>query len=332
MPPGLVRARRERLVGTEDEGQRALDQQAARFDHVCDRRVGRQAQRIRRYVSTDMVTAEGHRRHRRAVLAAWGEADLDPRAASQPVHDANDADRREHAAVLKKPRREVDDLQPCATRVRHLGAHDRRVALIGLSNRDAILQFDVEPALIAVIVEQRTEHRITVEARYAHPHDARTRVDQRTDARVADDPKLKIRCLRFHRSSFLLRTPARAPFPPAAAPGRAARDRRHIRESTALRATARGNGPLSSKPWRKASASNARPRPSSTPPVKYTPPVALKARHRSPANSPSACANALAARRAAVSPACARAATSAGSAASSALRATASNSARPAPA
>ncbi len=39
MPPGLVRARRERLVGTEDKGQRALDQQAARLDHVCDRRV-----------------------------------------------------------------------------------------------------------------------------------------------------------------------------------------------------------------------------------------------------------------------------------------------------
>jgi hypothetical protein len=63
--------------------------------------------------------------------------------------------------VLRKARSEVDDLQARSVHVHHLGAQDRRVALVGLRDRSVVLQFDVEAPLFAIIVEQRT--RVAVE-------------------------------------------------------------------------------------------------------------------------------------------------------------------------
>ena len=161
------------------------------FDDVRDRGIRRQPQRIRRYSRADVVRAERDRRRFLAVARARQEADAHAWAARQLADDPHEADRSEDAAVLVEPRGEVDDFDPATVGVLHLGAQDRRVLEVVLPDRRSPFEFDVEPALRTVAVEQRAEHRVAVEPRHAHPHDARVRVDQRPDAGVADNREVK---------------------------------------------------------------------------------------------------------------------------------------------
>jgi hypothetical protein len=86
--PGLERTCLQRFVRAKDEGQRIVDQEAAGFDHMRDRRVGRQPQPVDGHFGAYVMTAEGHRRLRRAVIATRGEANADPRPPGEPPYEA----------------------------------------------------------------------------------------------------------------------------------------------------------------------------------------------------------------------------------------------------
>ncbi len=68
------------------------------------------------------------------------------------------------------------------------GAQDRRVALVALLGGDRLLvELEREIAVLRILaVEQRTEHRIAVDARPGGPHDASPPVDEGRDIAVAD--------------------------------------------------------------------------------------------------------------------------------------------------
>src|SRR5690606_13406529 len=89
-----------------------------------------------------------------------------------------------------------DDATAGIVETRHQNGGIAAVVLLGA---DEIVQLDVEHAtpLIRLAVEQPAEDRIAVEAGQAAPHDAASRVDERSEAAVADDSKIE----RAHQDS-----------------------------------------------------------------------------------------------------------------------------------
>src|SRR5690606_18464763 len=74
-----------------------------------------------------------------------------------------------------------------AVSVPKLGDEHRGVGFVVLARLHQVFDLDRPRALLALFAaEQGTEHRVGVEARHAAPHDARARIDERTDGAVAD--------------------------------------------------------------------------------------------------------------------------------------------------
>src|SRR5690606_4544703 len=96
------------------------------------------------------------------------------------------------AAVLAPARREVDLLDGAAVPVVQQRAQDRGVFKIVLFGVAEILQFHRPVAAIDLRLQQGAERRIAVEGGQAAPDHASARVDQRTEAAVADHAQVEI--------------------------------------------------------------------------------------------------------------------------------------------
>ncbi len=181
----------ERLVGTEDEMERAREREWGFAFDQRQRRVGRQAQHRDVVVVADVVAAHRMLPKRLAVAAGRPHPDGDARQAGDRLDDAKELRRPKHAAELVEARREVGDADRVAVPVGQVRAHDRRVAQILGVDVDNVVEQHVGEALLLVAGEQARKERIAVEARKAPPDDPRRWIDQRGRAPVADEGEVE---------------------------------------------------------------------------------------------------------------------------------------------
>ena len=190
---GLLDTSGEGLVGSEDEAHRLLEQEWRLFQHVGDRGVGVEPQRLARVRVADVVGAMGDVRSAGAVVEARTHADPDARGAAGRADPANQGGGPERAPSRLEARGEVghDDAVPCT--VHHPRLQNRGVGTIALLRPHRAEKLDGEESRpgIRVVVDQAAEHRVRVEARQAAPHDARGIVHERAVGAVADDSEVQ---------------------------------------------------------------------------------------------------------------------------------------------
>ena len=88
-------------------------------------------------------------------------------------------------------RAEIDDAHGTAAQIVQGRLQDRRVAHVSLLARHEIDDVDRPCAVVGVVIDERAEYGVGVEAREAHPHDAPLAIDKRRDLRIADDAQIE---------------------------------------------------------------------------------------------------------------------------------------------
>ena len=187
---GVSNALVQRFVGAQQKVVLASQQKGLARQQVRDGRVGVEAQRQIGPHIAHMVAAAGDDGGSAAPVVAQVHRHADARRALERPHPAHDGGGFEKPRARKKSRRKVGDLQALTQAVKQLGFEHGGVGLVPLAAVGKVLNFygkgaapRVQPALG---VQQGAEHRVTVKARQAAPHDAAALVDQRAEGAVAN--------------------------------------------------------------------------------------------------------------------------------------------------
>src|SRR5690606_13721159 len=181
----------ERLVRPEDQVQRLREHEGRLVQHIGERGVGGQPQRIGARADEADVIRAGDGMAGFAVVVGGPHPQPDARQAGQRFDPAHDRGGPEVTAELLEARREVGDAQRIAVPVAQHRLDDGGVASIARAALDHALEGDLAEALFLVAGEQVAEDRVAVEARRAPPDDAAERIDQRRDAAVADQAQVE---------------------------------------------------------------------------------------------------------------------------------------------
>jgi hypothetical protein len=185
----------QRLVGAHHERHAVAQDEWHLLEDGRDRAVRREAQHVRSPHVADVVGAGGHLRAAPAVVVGGPHEHADARAAGDRAHDPDQLRRAEEAPELAEARREIDDLHraaPVVEKPRHEDGRVGQVVLLGAREPGELDAHEAEIGFAAALAQQRAEHGIAVEAREARPHDLARAVDQRADARVADDAEVQV--------------------------------------------------------------------------------------------------------------------------------------------
>src|SRR3546814_139980 len=167
-----------------------LDAKGVAFQHIADRRIGGQPQRLIADQIADMVGPARRRRDLGAIVAHRHQLHLEPRTAGDGPDDACKGDGAEHAARPFEARAEIDDVDRAAILGLEPRDEDRRVAAIGSGRLDLPGKAKAPGAfLLPVAAEQRAEDRVAIDARNAAPDETGFAIDQRADLAVADRPE-----------------------------------------------------------------------------------------------------------------------------------------------
>ena len=179
----------EGLIRAEEEMQIAFDPEVPVFQHISDRRVAAEPQRLRADEIAYVIGPIRGRRDLRPVIAHRVQHDAQPRIAGDRADIADPGIGPVHPARAFEARAEIADFDRAAIRCRDPGDEDRGVALVTLLDRS--LPFELEapdPRIAPISVEKRTEDRIPIHPRNTAP-DERTRpVHQAADLAIADGP------------------------------------------------------------------------------------------------------------------------------------------------
>ncbi len=184
---------RQRLVRSEDQVNGLGHLERGLFEQIVDRRIRRQPHGELVADKTDVIGAIGHGRRLRAVVEAWAQPDLHPRVALDR-HDLADQHLRPECAVAGfEPRTEVGNLDAAGFSAQR-GLQDRGVGDIALNGAGLIFDLDRKDAVVRRrlgMTKQGLKNRIAVEARQATPDHPRLAIDERADAAISDQSKIK---------------------------------------------------------------------------------------------------------------------------------------------
>ena len=194
---GLLDAARKGLVRPEEKAHRHLEEERGLVEHVRDRGIGVESQRLTRVHEANVVGAVGDVGGARAVVEARAHPDADarrPTGRADPAHQHGGAER---APPRMEPRGEVGHDDAVAFTVLDPRLQNRGVRGVALFGAHRAQEIDGEEARlrVRVVVDQAAEHRVRVEAREATPHDTRVLVDERAVGAVADDSEVEGRHL-----------------------------------------------------------------------------------------------------------------------------------------
>ena len=181
----------DRVVGAEDQVERAVEQERRFLQHEGDRRVGGETHDMVGQHVAQVIAAARHLRAHRAVIARRAQPDADLRGAGDRDQAAHQGQRAGKAAVPLEARREVLDLQRIAGPAAQHGLDDRGVRQIALLARFEIVDLDLVEADRLDRAQQVAEHRVAVEARHARPDHAGPRIEQAGIGAVADDGEIE---------------------------------------------------------------------------------------------------------------------------------------------
>ncbi len=182
----------QRLVRSENERHRMGQGKRRLVGDVGKRRVGGQAQDVGAAAVAYVVGADRHAVGRPAVIECRPQADGHPRQATDGLDATDNLGRMEGALEAQEARREIGDAHRVAVRIFKHRLYDGSVAHVLRTGFRLSVQDDVAKALLFVAGEQTREHRIGIEARKAPPDNAALRVDERSDAPIADGCEVKV--------------------------------------------------------------------------------------------------------------------------------------------
>ena len=177
----IARRFRQRLVRSEHQEHRLVQQERVALDDMGQRGIGGEPQHGVGAGIADVVAAGRRRTGGLAVIACGTKPDTDPRAAAQGLDAPEQHHRREHAPVPGIARRAVRDPHRSAVPVEQGRLEDRSILQVGLLAAREVDQLDTEGARhlrFVVRTQQVAEHRIRIELRQATPDHRSAGIDR----------------------------------------------------------------------------------------------------------------------------------------------------------